>query len=291
MRILCSVIRARQSFAPYYPARAPHAPPLHMPGGAGRTMGGRRESANRSDAWRREARNSGYRTRSAFKLKQIQEKFGVIRRGDTVLDVGCHPGGWSQVAVESAGGDGVVIGVDLKGCAPVDGCTFVVGDITEEGTQQRIRDTLDGEVLRVVVSDISPSLTGQYEMDQAISIELVCAVFDFVFPLMDSGGVLVTKVFQGRGIEALISAANTRFSKVQRFSPDASRNSSSETYLICRNRKVKPSKGTGGKSVQELVDETLTEDGFVLPADEVDERQEAGRVGFRLVRSTSDEGE
>jgi len=262
-----------------------------MPGGAGRTMGSRRGSTDRSDSWRREARNSGYRTRSAFKLKQIQARFTVIREGDAVLDVGCHPGGWSQVAVEEVGEDGAVIGVDLKGCAPVDGCTFVVGDITDEGTQQRIRDVLDGELLRVVVSDISPGLTGQYEMDQAISTELVCAVFDFAYPLMGSGGVLVTKVFQGRGIEALISAAKTRFSSVQRFSPDASRNSSSETYLICRNRKEKPSKGTGTMSVQELVDRSLADDGFVIPADEVDERQEAGRVGFRLVKSASEEDE
>ena len=262
-----------------------------MPGGAGRTMGSWRGSTHRSDAWRREARNSGYRTRSAFKLKQIQQRFGVIREGDTVLDVGCHPGGWSQVAVEEVGVDGVVIGVDLKGCAPVEGCTFVVGDITDEGTHQRIRDVLDGELLRVVVSDISPGLTGQYEMDQAISTELVCAVFDFAYPLMGSGGVLVTKVFQGRCIEALISAANTRFSSVQRFSPDASRSSSSETYLVCRNRKDKPSKGTGTLSVQELVDRSLADDGFVIPADEVDERQAAGRVGFRLVRSAIDEEE
>ena len=262
-----------------------------MPGGAGRTMGSWRGSTHRSDAWRREARNSGYRTRSAFKLKQIQQRFGVIREGDTVLDVGCHPGGWSQVAVEEVGENGTVIGVDLKGCAPVEGCTFVVGDITDEGTHQRIRDVLDGEILRVVVSDISPGLTGQYEMDQAISTELVCAVFDFAYPLMGSGGVLVTKVFQGRCIEALISAANTRFSNVQRFSPDASRSSSSETYLVCRNRKDKPSKGTGTLSVQELVDRSLADDGFVITADEVDERQAAGRVGFRLVRSAIDEEE
>jgi len=262
-----------------------------MPGGAGRTMGSWRGSTHRSDAWRREARNSGYRTRSAFKLKQIQQRFGVIREGDTVLDVGCHPGGWSQVAVEEVGEDGAVIGVDLKGCAPVEGCTFVIGDITDEGTHQRIRDVLDGELLRVVVSDISPGLTGQYEMDQAISTELVCAVFDFAYPLMGPGGVLVTKVFQGRGIEALISAANTRFSNVQRFSPDASRSTSSETYLVCRNRKDKPSKGTGNMSVQELVDQSLADDGFVIPADEVDERQAAGRVGFRLVRSAIDEEE
>ena len=262
-----------------------------MPGGAGRTMGSWRGSTHRSDAWRREARNSGYRTRSAFKLKQIQQRFGVIREGDTVLDVGCHPGGWSQVAVEEVGENGTVIGVDLKGCAPVEGCTFVVGDITDEGTHQRIRDVLDGELLRVVVSDISPGLTGQYEMDQAISTELVCAVFDFAYPLMGSGGVLVTKVFQGRCIEALISAANTRFSNVQRFSPDASRSSSSETYLVCRNRKDKPSKGTGTLSVQELVDRSLADDGFVIAADEVDERQAAGRGGFRLVRSAIDEEE
>ena len=98
---------------------------------------------HKRDSWRRQAKSSGYRARSAFKLLQIQERFKLIREGDVVLDVGCHPGGWSQVSVELVGPDGVVIGVDLEPCQPVEGATLLVGDITEELTQQKILEQLD----------------------------------------------------------------------------------------------------------------------------------------------------
>ena len=89
---------------------------------------------NRRDAWRRIARSKGYRTRSAYKLKQIQERFGILRKADVVLDVGCHPGGWTQVAVEEVGEEGLVIGVDLLATSPVEGARIIIGDVTEERT-------------------------------------------------------------------------------------------------------------------------------------------------------------
>ena len=90
------------------------------------------------DTWRRQARSKGYRARSAFKLKQIQEKFTLIREGDLVLDVGCHPGGWTQVAVEETGSHGLVIGIDLRSCVPVDGAQLVTGDVTDTSSQEAI---------------------------------------------------------------------------------------------------------------------------------------------------------
>ena len=101
------------------------------------------------------SKSSGHRARSAFKLLQIQERFKLIREGDVVLDVGCHPGGWSQVSVELVGPDGTVIGVDLEPCQPVEGATLL-GDITEELTQQKILDQLDNNIINSIVSDISP---------------------------------------------------------------------------------------------------------------------------------------
>ena len=92
----------------------------------------------------------------AFKLKQIQERFHLVRDGDLVLDVGCHPGGWAQVAVELVGEKGRVVGVDLMPCAPVEGAVLLTGDITEPITQERILARLNGELLNVIVSDISP---------------------------------------------------------------------------------------------------------------------------------------
>ena len=232
------------------------------------------------DTWRRQARSEGYRARSAFKLKQIQEKFTLIRPGDLILDIGAHPGGWTQVSVEETGAEGLVIAVDLLASQPVDGATFVTGDIMEEGTQQQILELLaegkcvDGKHLReleedetrlfnTIVSDISPKLTGQYDRDQAISLELSAMVFDFTLPLLAPGGAFVAKIFQGTGIEGIVNAAKTRFSRVQRFSPEASRNASSEVYLICRNKLPAPRQEARGRSVADDLDDHLTKTGII----------------------------
>ncbi len=238
---------------------------------------------HRRDPWRRQAKSSGYRSRSAYKLLQCQNKFQLIRPGDVVVDVGCHPGGWTQVAVEQVGEDGLVIGVDLEPCAPIEGSTLIVGDVTEKEVQANIEESLEGRAPNSIVSDISPKLTGRYEMDQAISIELVCMVMDYSFPMLAPGGSFLTKVFQGRGIESLVDAAKAHFSKVQRFSPVASRNSSSEVYLVCKNKLPQPRKWARGKTVFELVQESLTEAGFVTDGGEDEEF--TGKVGFSVHRS------
>ncbi len=238
--------------------------------------------AHQRDTWRRQARSKGYRARSAFKLKQIQEKFSLIREGDCVLDVGCHPGGWTQVSVEETGPNGLVIGIDLLASAPIDGAHMVTGDVTDANSQQRILELLqegvkvDGTCLpesnggeqrlfNTIVSDISPRLTGQYDRDQAISLELVAMVFDFTLPLLSPGGAFVTKIFQGTGIEGIVNAAKQRFSRVQRFSPDASRNSSSEVFLVCKNKLPLPKKGSRRKSVAMELNHHLESTGIIQP--------------------------
>ena len=232
------------------------------------------------DTWRRQARSKGYRARSAFKLKQIQEKFTLIREGDLVLDVGCHPGGWTQVSVEETGSNGLVIGIDLLACAPVEGAQFVIGDVGEKSTQdiilellqegRKVDDSLlpelgDGEtrLFNTIVSDISPSLTGQYDRDQAISLELVALVFDFTLPLLATGGSFVTKIFQGTGIEGVVNAAKQRFSRVQRFSPVASRKSSSEVFIVCKHKLLKPKKGSRGTTVAQELNSHLESEGII----------------------------
>ena len=143
--------------------------------------------------------------------------------------------GWSQVSVELVGPEGTVIGVDLEPCQPVEGATLLVGDITEELTQQKILEQLDNNIINSIVSDISPDITGNWDVDQSVAMTLVADVFDFSLPLLCKGGSFVTKVFQGVGIEELIKSVKPYFSEVRRYSPVASRNSSSEVYLICRN--------------------------------------------------------
>ena len=236
---------------------------------------------NRRDAWRRIARSKGYRTRSAYKLKQIQERFGILRKADAVLDVGCHPGGWTQVAVEEVGEEGLVIGVDLLATSPVEGARIIIGDVTEERTMGHIRDALGKRELNVVVSDISPNLTGRYDTDQTISLELSTLVLDASMEFIPSGGSFVTKIFQGTGIEGLIDAAKDRFSNVQRYSPTASRSASSETYLICQNRLPQPRARARGKSALEQVQLHLSDLGVVVE-EEVDEVE--SKVGFKRLR-------
>ena len=186
------------------------------------------------DSWRKQAKASGYRARSAFKLKQIHDRHKIINPEDSVLDVGCHPGGWAQVAVELVGKKGKVVGVDLKSCVPVEGANLLVGDITDPFTQQSVLDAIDTEVIDVVISDISPHITGKWDIDQAVSLMLVADVFDFALPLLKYGGHFVTKLFQGVGVEEMIELVRPHFQTVKRFSPMASRNSSSEVYLVCK---------------------------------------------------------
>ena len=234
---------------------------------------------NKRDPWRRDAKSKGYRARSAYKLKQIQERFGILKLADSVLDIGCYPGGWTQVAVEEVGTEGIVIGVDILATSPVEGATTLVGDITNEGTVEAIMGVLDGRGLNVVISDISPRLTGRYDTDQAISLELSTMALDVASRLLVPKGCFVTKVFQGAGIEGIVEAARLRFSSVGRFSPTASRTASSETYLICQNR-LKKNKGDG-KTAMEYLQRHLGNIGIVVERDQG--TNDDSLVGFRKI--------
>ena len=236
---------------------------------------------NRRDPWRRQAKSKGYRARSAYKLKQIQEKFEIIRPGDAILDVGCHPGGWTQVSVEEVGEEGLVIGVDIKSTSPIEGATVLQGNIIHKETIERVEELLDGGQFNIVLSDISPKLTGRYDTDQAISLELSTMTLDVAMDLLTPGGAFVTKIFQGVGIEGLIKAAKDRFSNVQRFAPMASRNSSSETYLICRNRLPVPRRPARGITAFEQVLSHLTEVGINVDETSTEDEEIEIIKGFR----------
>lgn len=242
-------------------------------------MGKRRYQENRSDSWGRQARSKGYRARSAYKLKQIQERFGILRTGDAVLDIGCHPGGWTQVVAEEVGEDGLVIGVDLLATSAVEGAKILIGDITERSTIERIAKIVGERDLNAVVSDISPRLTGRYDTDQAISLELSTTALDAAMALLSPGGSFVTKVFQGAGIEGLVNSAKQRFSSVGRFSPTASRSASSETYLVCQNKLPKPRGSAAGSTALKQVREHLASIGIVVEVQS--EVEEGTKVGFR----------
>jgi len=235
---------------------------------------------NRRDHWRREAKSKGYRARSAYKLKQIQERFNLIREGDAVLDIGCHPGGWTQVAVEIVGESGVVIGVDILATSPLRGAELLIGDIMERSTIKAVSEIVPESGLNAVISDISPGLTGRYDTDQAISLDLSTMSLDIAANMLSPGGCFVTKVFQGAGIEGLVNAAKQRFSAVNRFAPTATRSSSSETYLVCQNKLPKFRGEASSTPAIEQLRSHLEEIGVVV---QEDEGGEPAKVGFRKI--------
>jgi len=181
------------------------------------------------------AKQKGYRARSAYKLLQINDKFHIIGTGNNVVDLGAAPGGWSQMAVELAGEGGKVLGVDLDLITPLEGAAFIRGDIREKDTIDKIVEIMPE--IDVVISDISPDLTGSYSMDQARSFELSAAALHFSRLHLREGGSFVTKIFQGENFQDLMKEARGVFKFVKPFRPPATRKKSSEIYAVCKNKK------------------------------------------------------
>ena len=203
-------------------------------------MGKRWYMEHRRDPYYRKAKAENYRSRAAYKLKQIQKRYNVIRRGDVVIDLGASPGGWSQVALELVGGDGLVIGVDLEEAPPLEGWIFIRGDVTREETRKRITEELKKrgkEHVTVVLSDMSPNISGNYSLDQARSAYLASIALEFSASVLRPGGCMVCKIFQGEDTPPFIEEAKRHFRSVRRYSPPASRKSSSEVYIVAKGKK------------------------------------------------------
>ena len=183
----------------------------------------------------REAKREGYRARSAFKLLQIQNKFKIIKKNDVVVDLGAAPGGWSQVAKQLVGEKGNVIGVDTSPIKPIHGVTFLQGDLTKDSTIQNLQKTIDVDKVDVVLSDMSPDISGNYSVDHARSIYLCEQALKIANILLKTEGNFVCKVFAGEDLQDFINKAKQKFKTVKQFSPSATRKSSSEIYIIARS--------------------------------------------------------
>ena len=187
---------------------------------------------HRKDPYMRRAKAEEYRSRAAFKLQQINKRFRLMHKGDAVLDLGCAPGGWSQVATGVVGPKGIVVGVDLDGVEPIPGFIFVRGDLRNETTQAAARACLAGRRADVVLSDMSPNISGTYGLDHYRSMQLAKLAVDFGMPLLAEGGHLVVKAFEGAEMQTFVSRLRTRFGRVKRFRPEATRKASSEVYVV-----------------------------------------------------------
>ncbi len=178
----------------------------------------------------RQAKEAGYRSRAAFKLIQINDRHRVISPRNTVIDLGAAPGGWSQVAIEIVGLEGMVVGVDIQSIEPVEGVTFLRGDVTKSETVEKILSIVTKA--DVVISDMSPNITGNYSMDHARSIDLAGKALEIAKSLLKEGGNFVVKVFQGDLFDGYLNDVKAVFRQVKMHSPKASRKSSSEIYVI-----------------------------------------------------------
>ena len=182
-----------------------------------------------------EAKRKGYRSRSAFKLKQIQNKFKIIKKTDFVLDLGAAPGGWSQVSNEIIGKNGKIIGIDLLNIKPIDGIQFLQEDITEKSTILKIIKIVGEKGVDVLLSDMSPNISGNYSIDHANSIHLCKQSLNLADKILKDNGNFLCKLFMGEEFDDFIKIFKNKFKNVKLYSPPASRKSSSEIYIIGRN--------------------------------------------------------
>lgn len=200
------------------------------------TARGRKISSTRwlsrqlNDPYVVQARKAGYRSRAAFKLTELDDRFGFLRGGAQVIDLGAAPGGWTQVAVERAGKDNV-IAVDASPMDAIVGAQIITADILEDASIEAILEvTRDG--VDVVLSDIAPAATGHRSTDHLRIVALAEAAFDVACRILRPGGVFVAKVYQGGAERDLLAALKLAFRTVKHAKPNASRKESSETYVI-----------------------------------------------------------
>jgi 23S rRNA (uridine2552-2'-O)-methyltransferase len=196
-----------------------------------------------NDPYVAEAQRLGFRSRAAFKLLQLDERFHLLAPGRRVLDLGCAPGGWTQVAVARTGADkgqGVVVGVDLNPTDPLPGARIMQGDFREPGTETAIRAALGGNA-DIVLSDMAAPATGHAATDHLRIIALAEDAFAFAETVLALGGTFVAKVFQGGTEGELLALLKQAFVEVRHAKPAASRAESAETYVVAKGFRARSS--------------------------------------------------
>lgn len=208
----------------------------------------------KKEGYYRQAKREGYRARSAYKLQQIDGKYRILPKGGAVADLGCAPGGWSQVLVEAVGPQGIVVGVDLQRTKPIPGAQFIQGDFMKRDTHERLSALLGTKGrtgLDAVVSDMAPDMSGNYELDQVRSVQLAEMALDFATKRLREGGNFACKVFEGADFLQFRAEVKRHFHKLYQFHPPASRKSSSEVYVIAKGFKGAAAEGAASPAVAE----------------------------------------
>ena len=178
------------------------------------------------------AQKDGYRSRAAYKLLEIDERDHLIKPGMVVVDLGATPGGWCQVAANKIGDKGKIIALDLLPLAPLARVEFIQGDFREDSVLAQLEEKLAGKQIGLVISDMAPNISGIDSADQARSIHLAELALEFAVQHLKPGGAFLVKVFQGSGFEEYVKLMRNHFKKVVSRKPKASRDRSSEVYML-----------------------------------------------------------
>jgi 23S rRNA (uridine2552-2'-O)-methyltransferase len=186
----------------------------------------------RKDHYRKLAKDKGYRSRSAYKLLQLNNSYHIFRQRNKVIDLGCAPGGWLQVAIKEVGSCGKVIGIDLKEVKPLEGAIILHGNIEDHGIIDGVIKILNSKA-DVVLSDLSPNVSGIWGIDHARQISLTKSAFSVAQKILKENGNAIFKVFEGDLLNEVKDDLNSNFHKVLLTKPGASRQQSSELYFVC----------------------------------------------------------
>ena len=188
------------------------------------------------DQYFKKAKIEGYRSRAAFKLIEINSKFKILKRNTNLLDLGSYPGGWSQVASKIIL-NGKILSVDMKEMKPISNVKFVKKDFLQEESQNFIFSYF-GEKIDVITSDMAADTTGNKDLDSIRTNSICLEVLNFSSKILNSKGILVSKIFMGQDFELVKKEAKKKFNKVNFYKPDSSRTNSKETYLHCQGFKT-----------------------------------------------------
>ncbi len=200
-------------------------------------------SKDKRDIYYRKAKEVGFRARSAFKLLQIDEEYNLFEGVHRVVDLCAAPGSWSQVLSsklydqdgENNNSNAKIVSVDLQEIAPIPGVITLVGDITSQSTAEQIIQHFEGDLADLVVCDGAPDVTGLHDIDEYMQAQLLLAALNITTNILKPGGSFVAKIFRGKDVSLLYSQLRCFFREVTVAKPKSSRNSSIESFVVCRH--------------------------------------------------------
>lgn len=190
------------------------------------------------DQYVKQAQQQGLRSRAAFKLQELDEKYHLLSKGMSVVDLGSAPGSWTQVVQKALGDSGRIVALDILPMDPLENVHFIQGDFTEDQPLALLEEALDGQYADLVLSDMAPNMSGMGAVDQPRAMYLAELALAFAERWLKPGGSFVVKVFHGEGFDDFVKQARALFEKVQVKKPSASRPRSREVYVLGHRRKL-----------------------------------------------------